>query len=75
VNREKQNDESDVHLPQPQNKSGYLLHIFFVLYRLILSRFWAFCNKQGEFKVQCSKHDTYLKQKPQNKSAAAKKST
>jgi hypothetical protein len=44
--REKQNDESDVHLPRHQKKSSYLLHFFYqFVYRVFLG---VLC--QGEFK-------------------------
>jgi hypothetical protein len=48
--REKKVDESDVHLPQPQNKIVtyfilFLCYCFFIDF--FYSRFWAFCNKGG----------------------------
>jgi hypothetical protein len=73
--REKINNESDVHLPQPPKKSSHLLYFILVCFYFLcrfccvdffVSRFWAFRNKGGS--------KTRLKNR-RNFSAAAKKST
>jgi hypothetical protein len=42
--RGEKNDESDVHLPQLQERKQ-LITLFYVFLDLFLSRFWAFRNR------------------------------